>query len=172
MWSDISCQDYDTSPPCFFMAKLLNLMVFYFRFGAVLFGTYLAEDLFREPKRRYTSFHLLQAEHLMDIKAQALYQEMQGMASQTQLGLGQSNDIQGNPSSQNFADLLSNAIGTVNEMQLESRNAQKAFEMGDKSLSLADVMVAKEKSGIAFEATIQVRNKVLDAYKQIMNMPV
>ena len=108
----------------------------------------------------------------MDIKAQALYQEMQGMASQTQLGLGQSNDIQGNPSSQNFADLLSNAIGTVNEMQLESRNAQKAFEMGDKSLSLADVMVAKEKSGIAFEATIQVRNKVLDAYKQIMNMPV
>jgi flagellar hook-basal body complex protein FliE len=33
-------------------------------------------------------------------------------------------------------------------------------------------MVTKEKSGIAFEATIQVRNKVLEAYKQIMNMPV
>jgi flagellar hook-basal body complex protein FliE len=33
-------------------------------------------------------------------------------------------------------------------------------------------MVAKEKAGIAFEATIQVRNKVLDAYKQIMSMPV
>jgi flagellar hook-basal body complex protein FliE len=33
-------------------------------------------------------------------------------------------------------------------------------------------MVAKEKSGIAFEATIQVRNKVLEAYKQIMSMPV
>ena len=108
----------------------------------------------------------------MDIKAQSLYKEMQGMASETQLGLGQPNAIQGNPSSQNFADLLSNAIGTVNEMQLESRNAQKAFEMGDKSLSLADVMVAKEKSGIAFEATIQVRNKVLEAYKQIMSMPV
>ncbi len=108
----------------------------------------------------------------MDIKAQSLYQEMQGMAEQSKLGGGDLNSIQGNPSSQNFADLLSNAIGTVNEMQLESRNAQKAFEMGDKSLSLADVMVAKEKSGIAFEATIQVRNKVLDAYKQIMSMPV
>ena len=44
--------------------------------------------------------------------------------------------------------------------------------MGAPNLSLADVMVMKEKSGIAFEATLQVRNKVLEAYKQIMNMPV
>jgi flagellar hook-basal body complex protein FliE len=57
-------------------------------------------------------------------------------------------------------------------MQLDSKRQTMAFEMGDKSLSLADVMVAKEKSGIAFEATIQVRNKVLEAYKQIMSMPV
>jgi flagellar hook-basal body complex protein FliE len=47
-----------------------------------------------------------------------------------------------------------------------------AFEMGEKNFSLADVMVAKEKSGFAFESTIQVRNKVLEAYKQIMSMPV
>ena len=108
----------------------------------------------------------------MDIKAQSIYQEMQGMAEQSKLGLSESNAIQGNPSSQNFAELLSNAIGTVNDMQLASKDQAMAFEMGDKSLSLADVMVAKEKAGIAFEATIQVRNKVLDAYKQIMNMPV
>lgn len=108
----------------------------------------------------------------MDIKAQALYQEMQGMAEQTKLGLGEANTIQGNPSSQKFADLLSQAIGTVNSMQLESKDKAIAFEMGDKSLSLADVMVTKEKAGIAFEATVQVRNKVLEAYKQIINMPV
>ena len=54
----------------------------------------------------------------MDIKAQSLYQEMQGMAQQSKLGMGEGNAIQGNPSSQNFADLLSNAIGTVNDMQL------------------------------------------------------
>lgn len=108
----------------------------------------------------------------MDIKAQSLYQEMQGMAAQTKIGLGEQQAIQGNPSSQNFADLLGNALDTVNGMQLESREKQIAFEMGDKTLSLADVMVAKEKSGIAFEATVQVRNKVLEAYKQIMNMPV
>ncbi len=108
----------------------------------------------------------------MDIKAQSIYQEMQGMTSETKLGLGESNAIQSNPSSQKFADLLSHAIGTVNDMQLESKSRAIAFEMGDKSLSLADVMIAKEKAGIAFEATIQVRNKVLEAYKQIMSMPV
>jgi flagellar hook-basal body complex protein FliE len=109
----------------------------------------------------------------MDIKAaQSLYQEMQGMAAQTKVGIGESNAIGGNASSQKFADLLSNAIGTVNDMQLHAKDQAMAFEMGDKSLSLADVMVAKEKSGIAFEATIQVRNKVLEAYKTIMNMPV
>ena len=108
----------------------------------------------------------------MDIKAQSLYQELQGMAEQTKIGLGESGAIPTNPSSQNFSELLSQAVGTVNDMQLESKNKAIAFEMGDKSLSLADVMVAKEKAGIAFEATVQVRNKVLDAYKQIMNMPV
>ncbi|WP_299074802.1 flagellar hook-basal body complex protein FliE [uncultured Paraglaciecola sp.] len=108
----------------------------------------------------------------MDIKAQSLYQEMQGMALESKVGLGQPNVIQSNPSSANFSELLSNAIGTVNGMQLEAKDMAKAFEMGDKNLSLADVMVAKEKAGIAFEATVQVRNKVLDAYKQIMNMPV
>ena len=109
----------------------------------------------------------------MDIKAQSLYQEMQAMAAQTRLDMGQmQNPMQINPSKENFADMLGQAINTVNSMQLESRNAQKAFEMGDPSLSLADVMVVKEKSGIAFEATVQVRNKVMEAYKQIMNMPV
>jgi flagellar hook-basal body complex protein FliE len=67
---------------------------------------------------------------------------------------------------------LSNAIEKVNDMQLESKDMQQRFEMGDRSLSMADVMLAKEKSGIAFEATVQVRNKVLEAYKTIMNMPV
>jgi flagellar hook-basal body complex protein FliE len=108
----------------------------------------------------------------MDIKAQSLYQELQGMAAQTKIGLGEQTAVQGNPSSQDFADLLGNAIDKVNGLQKESREKQVAFDMGDKSLSLADVMVAKEKSGIAFEATLQVRNKVLEAYKQIMNMPV
>lgn len=109
----------------------------------------------------------------MEIKAQSLYQEMQAMASGAKMEMGNiAAPANLNPSAGNFADMLGDAINTVNSMQLDSRGKQMAFEMGDKSLSLADVMVTKEKSGIAFEATVQVRNKVLEAYKQIMNMPV
>lgn len=113
----------------------------------------------------------------MDIKAQSLYQDMQSMALQGKAGLGEINPaslngIQVNPSGENFADMLGQAIESVNTMQLDAKSQAERFEMGDKSLSLADVMVAKEKSSLAFEATIQVRNKVLEAYKTIMNMPV
>ena len=138
----------------------------------------------------------------MDIKAQSLFQEMQAMASQARLqpesGIPHLSNLNGNEgndlqvkfsdsfkqalekvdgvsnvsSRESVADMLGGALNTVNSMQLDSREKQQAFDMGDKNLSLVDVMVAKEKSGIAFEATVQVRNKLLEAYKQIMNMPV
>ncbi|WP_100655807.1 flagellar hook-basal body complex protein FliE [Alteromonas flava] len=108
----------------------------------------------------------------MDIKANALYQEMQAMALEARPSMEQVPGVNLNKSGDNFADMLSDAVNNVNDMQRQSREAQKAFEMGAPGLSLADVMVMKEKSGIAFEATLQVRNKLLEAYKQIMNMPV
>jgi flagellar hook-basal body complex protein FliE len=108
----------------------------------------------------------------MDIKAQSLYGEMQAMALQTRTELVPNENLQVNPTQANFSEMLSNAIDGVNSMQLHSKEQAQKFEMGDPSLSLADVMVAKEKAGIAFEATMQVRNKVLEAYKQVMNMPV
>lgn len=112
----------------------------------------------------------------MDVKANSLYQEMQAMIAQTRLDVnpqqGLELNTELNSSKSDFASMLSNAIEKVNGMQLESKQMTERFEMGDKSLSLAEVMLAKEKSGIAFEATVQVRNKVMEAYKQIMNMPV
>ena len=112
----------------------------------------------------------------MDVKANSLYQEMQAMIAQTRLDVNpqQNLDINTelNTSKSDFAAMLGNAVEKVNSMQLESKEMTQRFEMGDKSLSLAEVMLAKEKSGIAFEATVQARNKVLEAYKQIMNMPV
>ena len=112
----------------------------------------------------------------MDVKANSLYQEMQAMIAQTRLDVNPQQNLEVstelNTSKNDFAAMLGNAVEKVNSMQLESKEMTQRFEMGDKSLSLAEVMLAKEKSGIAFEATVQVRNKVLEAYKQIMNMPV
>nr|WP_136250085.1 flagellar hook-basal body complex protein FliE [Ningiella ruwaisensis] len=108
----------------------------------------------------------------MDVKANSLYQEMQAMAMQASAAPAPMQRMEISNSGSEFADMLSQAVNNVNSMQRESRELQQRFEMGDPDLSLVDVMVAKEKSGIAFEATVQVRNKLLESYKTIMNMPV
>ena len=77
-----------------------------------------------------------------------------------------------NKSSRNFGDLLKDAVNTVNDIQKDAGTKKMAFEMGDRSITLADTMVASAKAGIAFDATVQVRNKFVEAYKEIMNMPV
>ncbi len=71
-----------------------------------------------------------------------------------------------------FGQLLSSAINNVNSLQHTSSDLQTRFDQGDPSVSLSDVMIAKNKSGVAFDATIQVRNKLVEAYKELMNMPV
>lgn len=108
----------------------------------------------------------------MDIKANALYQEMQAMVGQIEGNSQALGRTEVNPSASEFANILGQALDNVNAMQQESRSLQTRFDMGDPNLSLVDVMVAKEKSSIAFEATVQVRNKLLESYKTIMNMPV
>ncbi|MDN3610670.1 flagellar hook-basal body complex protein FliE [Vibrio ostreicida] len=71
-----------------------------------------------------------------------------------------------------FGALLNNAINNVNGLSKTSSNLQMRFDRGDEDVSLSDVMIARNKSSVAFEATIQVRNKLVEAYKELMNMPV
>jgi flagellar hook-basal body complex protein FliE len=71
-----------------------------------------------------------------------------------------------------FSDMLKNSINKVNDLQQTSSAMATAFEMGESDASLAEVMIAKQKSSLAFQAMVQVRNKMVDAYKDIMNMPI
>ena len=117
----------------------------------------------------------------MNIQANNLYAELQSMASQVsgqtirpnveinQLGTDQKVN---NPSSANFQQLLKQAVDNVNDLQSKAGELKTAVEMGDRNVSLAEAMIASQKSGIAFEATVQVRNKLVEAYKSIMSMPV
>ncbi|MCF3096886.1 flagellar hook-basal body complex protein FliE [Aeromonas australiensis] len=105
----------------------------------------------------------------MEISASSLMQEMQalkieaGTTSLTPPARSVTSD---------FGQLLQQALGNVNELQGAANDLRTRFDMGDKSVDLAEVMIAGQKSSIAFEATVQVRNKMVDAYKTIMNMPV
>lgn len=71
-----------------------------------------------------------------------------------------------------FATLMKNAVNQVNETQQSSGNMSKGFEMGDPNISLADVMIASQKASVAFEATVQVRNRLVEAYQEVMRMAI
>jgi len=70
-----------------------------------------------------------------------------------------------------FAQALRAAVQEVNGLQASAGDAAAAFERGDTT-DIAAVMLAKQQASIGFETTLQVRNKLLSAYKDIMSMPV
>lgn len=71
----------------------------------------------------------------------------------------------------NFGTALQGALRQVNEMQAQSGAITEAYERG-QTTDIAAVMLARQQASIGFEATLQVRNRLLSAYKDIMNMPV
>ncbi|WP_031435468.1 flagellar hook-basal body complex protein FliE [Methylomarinum vadi] len=71
-----------------------------------------------------------------------------------------------------FAAVLKQSIDAVNDTQQTSSEMAKAFEMGDPDVSLAEVMIASQKASVSFQAMVQVRNKLVEAYQDIMNMPM
>ena len=70
-----------------------------------------------------------------------------------------------------FPGLLADAINSVNDLQQASSQAASAFARGDKD-DLVGVMIAGQKASVAFQALTQVRNRVVSAYQDIMNMPI
>lgn len=74
--------------------------------------------------------------------------------------------------SNDFGNLFSKAINKVNQQQMEAGRLTNQVETGDGGVSLVKAMIASQKAGIAFQATVQVRNKVVSAYQDIMNMPI
>ncbi|MFE8069503.1 flagellar hook-basal body complex protein FliE [Marinobacteraceae bacterium S3BR75-40.1] len=71
-----------------------------------------------------------------------------------------------------FGDMLNQAVNTVNDLQQSSGDLQTRYTQGDPNVDLARVMVAKQKASVAFEGLTQVRNKVIQAYEDIVNMPI
>ena len=76
------------------------------------------------------------------------------------------------PPEASFGELLKGSLDSVNEAQRVSRDMKQAFTAGTSEASLAEVMIASEKASISFRAVTEVRNKLVQAYQDIMNMPV
>ncbi|MFN3433921.1 MAG: flagellar hook-basal body complex protein FliE [Sphingomonas sp.] len=70
-----------------------------------------------------------------------------------------------------FADTLQDALKDVNASQNQASALSESYERGE-TVDIAKVMLARQQASVGFEATLQVRNKLLSAYKDIMSMPV
>jgi flagellar hook-basal body complex protein FliE len=70
-----------------------------------------------------------------------------------------------------FFKSVQNALDKVNDADLKADAMSEAYDRGEE-VPLTEVVLSMQKSSLAFEATLQVRNKVMKAYEEIMNMPV
>ncbi len=71
-----------------------------------------------------------------------------------------------------FANLMKNSVDQIASMQNQATALADAYESGDKSVDLTKVMLEVQKASLAFRAMTEVRNKLVDAYTQVMNMSV
>ena len=76
------------------------------------------------------------------------------------------------PGKLDFAEALKSSLDQVNAAQVNADTLGKNFVMGDDKTSLSDVMISMQKANISFQATVQVRNKLVAAYHDMMNMQV
>ncbi|MDE2430209.1 MAG: flagellar hook-basal body complex protein FliE [Burkholderiales bacterium] len=76
------------------------------------------------------------------------------------------------PAKIDFSEALKASLDQVNQTQVTSQQLGQRFAMGDDKVSLSDVMISMQKANISFQTTVQVRNKLVSAYHDIMNMQI
>jgi flagellar hook-basal body complex protein FliE len=71
-----------------------------------------------------------------------------------------------------FSESLSDAVSRVNESQRETAQLTRSFELGDPNVDLARVMIQSQESQVGFKALVEVRNRLVQAYQDVMSMPL
>jgi flagellar hook-basal body complex protein FliE len=101
----------------------------------------------------------------------SLHQQMQVMAD---LAAGQASSAPTavNQQGQNFATVLQNAVLAVNQSQNSAQANVQDYTSGKNGMSLEEVMVSVQKANLSFQTMIAVRNKLVDAYKEVTNLQV
>ncbi len=80
--------------------------------------------------------------------------------------------VAGTASPTSFANVLKQGLDRVNETQSRATSLATQFEMGVPGVELSQVMLESQKAGVAFRATAEIRNRLVNAYQEIMNMPI
>lgn len=101
-------------------------------------------------------------------------QQMQAMAAEAAGGSSAlaTGEQAGAASAGSFAAALKSSLDKISSDQQKANNEWKAFEVGASNVSLNDVMVDMQKAGIGFQFGLQVRNRLVTAYNEIMQMSI
>ncbi len=97
---------------------------------------------------------------------------MRGAQSVAGAGAGAAAGAKGGAGAPDFASALQGALKSVSETQNQAAEMQRQYQMGAESVSLESTMVAMQKAQIGFQAALTVRNRLVAAYSDIMNMQV
>ncbi len=82
--------------------------------------------------------------------------------------MGKSGNTKENSS---FSEAMKKQLGEVNELQMQSEKASEALALGEAD-NIHEVMIRTEEAKLALEMTVQIRNKVVEAYQEIMKMQI
>jgi len=106
---------------------------------------------------------------MSQVNVNQLLAQMRALASQVQ-DKGAFEAVQ--PEESSFSTLLKDSIDKVNETQQKAGKLAESFEKGAEDADLTEVMIALQKADLSFQAMTEVRNRLVSAYQEIMNMPV
>ena|ERR1700734_3916987 len=108
---------------------------------------------------------------MSSMQIQQVLAEMRALQARAAGGAPEAAPTGGAPAA-DFAPLMKSSVAHIAAMQNQASVLAQAYESGDKSVDLTKVMLEVQKADLAFRAMTQVRNKLLDAYTQVMNMSV
>jgi flagellar hook-basal body complex protein FliE len=80
--------------------------------------------------------------------------------------------VEQGPKGAEFSNVMRGALDQVNALQKSTNELRTDYEMGVAGVDLTDVMIASQKSSVAMQATVQVRNRMVSAYEEIMRMQI
>lgn len=103
---------------------------------------------------------------------QSVLQQMQSLSAQAAGQAGKGQAVSATVGTGSFVEELQASVARINQLQQHASVQRRAFEAGIPGVSLNDVMVDSQKASIAFDMGVQVRNRLVSAYKEIMNMQV
>jgi flagellar hook-basal body complex protein FliE len=107
---------------------------------------------------------------MSQLEINRVLEQIRSLSAQTKVGASQSPQAQQTSGPSAFANILRQGLDAVNQNQVKADQMTDAFARGTPGVELPQVMLASAKASVSFHALNEVRNKLVSAYQDIMNM--